>query len=76
MDGKGKPVEFAIGQVENIEEKGDNAGLSFSCNIFKSLLYKGCQKSKLCDKRLSLSQMTNVRLFQIERVGRKQFQIC
>ena len=55
-------------KVENTGGKGENAG-NQSCHL------KGHQKSGLCGKELTLSQTTNLRVFQTERVCRRQFQI-
>ena len=37
-------LEFELGRIENIVGKGENAGtsiFSFSCNVFKSILFQG-----------------------------------
>ena len=70
-------LKFDMGRVENIVGKGENAGyqhfllfpqcfqMAFFSRSFKGLHGKG----------LTVSQMTNFRLFQTERVCRRQFQI-
>ena len=46
-----KKLKFGLGRVENIVGKGENAGtsiFSFSHNVFKSPLFRGCLKQGLC----------------------------
>ena len=46
--------------VENIVEKGENAGnsiFSFSHNVFKRLLSQGCSRSGLYGKELNIGRL-------------------
>ena len=51
------------------------SNFSFSHNVFKSCLLLMRQNEYLWSKGLTLSQTTNFRLFQTERLCRRQFQI-
>ena len=35
-------LKFVLGRVENIVGKGENAGFTFSLNVFKGILLQGC----------------------------------
>ena len=59
-------MKFVLGMVESILEKGENVGYQHF------LLFPKCFQKPLF---ITLSQTTNFRLFQIERVCRQQFQI-
>ena len=56
-------LKVVEGQLENIVGKGENAG------------YQQCSLKAFCTGCLTLSQMTNFRLFQTERACIQQFQI-
>ena len=66
-------------RVENIVRKGKK--MQVTCiffpffNVCKSPLLQGYSGSGFCAMRLTHYQMTNFRLFQTERVCRRQFQI-
>ena len=51
------------------------SNFSFSHSVFKRLVSQGRQKVSLCGNGLTHCQTTNFRLFQNERVCRRQFQI-
>ena len=65
-------MELVFDRVENIVGNGENAGSSFSHNVFN---ISGSLKLVLCGKGFNLSQTTNSRLFQSERVFRQLFQV-
>ena len=74
----GKTTLCIFDRAENTVEKGENAGyqhfLLFPQWFWKVLWFK-VVKSWDCVGKTTLSQTTNFRLFQIERVCRWQFQI-
>ena len=72
---------FVFDRVENIDGKGENAGL-LAFSPFSSMFSNGLSlrvvKSQDCEIKelnahLTLSQTTNFRPFQTERVCRRQF---
>ena len=65
-------------RVQNTVGKGKMMGtniFSFFTNVFKSFVFQGRYKARLSGQELTLSQTTNFRLFQTERVCRRWFQI-
>ena len=70
-------AKFVLDKIENIVGKEENAGylsiFFFSQNVFKRLFLHGHYKSGLCGKELIISQTTNFRSFQTERVCRRHF---
>ena len=53
----------------------ETSNFSFSHSVCKRFVSQGSQKVSLCGNGLTHYQMTNFRLFQTERVCRRQFQI-
>ena len=73
-----KWVSIYLNELKKFGEKEKllvMSNFSFSHNVFKSCLLLMRQNEYLWSKGLTLSQTTNFRLFQTERLCRRQFQI-
>ena len=73
-------LKFVLGRVDNIVEKGENAGyqhfLLFQ-QCFQSFHFQTCLRSELCGKRLLLyKSLTKGTDFGLVHIFRRHFKSC